>query len=79
MNPIKQKVERLLNDLLEAAPDNVLNNDLVYNGLDSLKFVHLLISIENEFDIEIPDEFLALDKLSTIDEIVALIERSQVN
>ncbi|WP_068773783.1 acyl carrier protein [Paenibacillus sp. FJAT-26967] len=79
MNPIKQKVESLLNKLLEAAPDNVLSNDLVYNGVDSMKFVHLLISIENEFDIEIPDDFLTLDKLSTIDEIVALIERSQVN
>lgn len=37
-----------------------LINDL---GYDSIKLISLIIEIENEFDIEIQDEFLALEVL----------------
>lgn len=59
---VEEKLIKLLqndNALLITA-DTDLVDDLQY---DSLMFVELIIKIENEFNIEIPDEMLDIDVL----------------
>ena len=41
-------------------------------GADSIDIVDLLMSLEDEFDVEIPDE--EIDNISTVGEVVAYIE-----
>lgn len=50
-------------------PDTDLQDDL---GADSLDVVDLLMSIEDEFDIEIPDE--EIEHIRTVGDLVNYIE-----
>jgi acyl carrier protein len=48
--------------------------DLFAAGLDSLAIVNVLMSIEEQFDIELPDEFLSrrsFSSIATIRKVVA--------
>ncbi|OAB26467.1 hypothetical protein PMSD_25095 [Paenibacillus macquariensis subsp. defensor] len=71
------KIEGMVNLILEVPQSNVVDNELVTNGLNSLNFIHLMVNIENKFGIEIPDEFLSMEKLSTINSIVDYIQSKQ--
>lgn len=42
-------------------------------AFDSLEFVQLVIDLEQAFDIEIPDEYLLMDSLSTVEKICQVI------
>ena len=50
------------------------NTDLIDDlGFDSINIISLVVSIETEFDIEIPDEFLLLEKLRSYKEIKKMV------
>ncbi len=53
----------------DITADTTLTEDL---GADSLDVVDLLMSIEDEFDLEIPDD--DVDKIKTVGAIVDYIE-----
>jgi acyl carrier protein len=60
--------EQLSTELDTVVPEATFANDL---GADSLDVVELVMALEEEFDIEIPDE--AAEKLSTVQEAVDYI------
>ena len=66
------KVKELIVDQLDVEEDAVIIDDL---GADSLDVVDLVMSIEEEFDIEIPDE--AVEGIKTVGDIVSYIESNQ--
>ena len=41
--------------------------------MDSLQFISSIVSIEQDFEIEFPDEFLAIENQYTIDLVVATV------
>lgn len=56
----------------QVAPDAKLLEDL---GADSLDAVELVMAIEEEFGIEVPDE--DAEKLTTMGEILAYVDKSE--
>lgn len=64
--------EQLSIDLDEISLDSVITDDL---GADSLDVVDLVMSFEDEFGLEIPDE--ALESIKTVGDIVKYIEDNQ--
>jgi acyl carrier protein len=58
-------------DAEEMALDTKIADDL---GADSLDVVELLMAIEDEFDVEIPDE--EIEKLKTIGDVVEYIQNN---
>ena len=71
-----EKVREILCDQLEIDPDEVtLDTDLVTDlGADSLDLVDVVMSLEDEFDKEIPDE--DVENIKTVGDIVSYIENS---
>ena len=72
-----EKVKSIVADQLDVEEEKVtaeasITDDL---GADSLDVVDLVMSIEEEFDIEIPDE--AVEKIKTVGDIVSYIESNQ--
>lgn len=70
---IFEKVKKIVADQLSVEADTVtpqsnFANDL---GADSLDTVELVMALEEEFDIEIPDE--AAEKITTVQEAVDYI------
>ena len=72
-----EKVRDILVDQLDVDEDAVtmeasIQNDL---GADSLDIVDLVMSLEEEFDCEIPDE--EIENIKTVGDIVKYIEDHQ--
>ena len=47
---------------------------LMLNNVDSITFVELVINIEKEFSILISEEYMIMEKMNSILEIVKIIE-----
>ena len=62
-------VEKLSVDMEEVVPEASFVDDL---GADSLDLVELIMSMEEEFDIEIPDE--EAEKLVTVQDALNYIK-----
>lgn len=74
---VLEKVVELVASELSVSKEELnasthLQNDL---NADSLDAVELIMSVEEEFDIEIPDE--AAQNLKTIGDLVSFIENNQ--
>ncbi len=72
---ILQKVRKIVSEQLsveeaEVAPESSFANDL---GADSLDTVELVMALEEEFDIEIPDE--AAEGIGTVQAAVDFIKQ----
>lgn len=71
---IQERVKNIIIEQLGVEPEQVkpeaqFVNDL---GADSLDTVELIMSLESEFDIEIPDE--KAEKIKTVGEAIEYIE-----
>ncbi|MFI3206341.1 MAG: acyl carrier protein [Clostridia bacterium] len=74
---ILEKLKAILSEQFDAEEDTItaettLSDDL---GADSLDVVDLLMSIEDEFEIEIPDT--EVENIKTVGSIVEYIEAHQ--
>lgn len=65
-------VEQLDLNANDITMDSVMTDDL---GADSLDLVDLLMSVEDEFDIEVPDE--DIEKVKSVGDLVRYIEDHQ--
>lgn len=73
---VLEKIKEILSEQFDVAADEIhtdtaLQDDL---GADSLDVVDLLMSIEDEFSVEIPDE-----EVETIKTVGALVEYIEAN
>ena len=68
------KVKKIIVDQLDVEEDKVTEASSITDdlGADSLDVVDLVMSFEEEFDIEIPDE--QVEKIKTVGDIVKFIE-----
>lgn len=69
-----EKVQKILAEQLEIRKDSItlesrLNEDL---GIDSLDAVDLVMSLEDEFELEVSDE--TIETFNTVSDIVEYIE-----
>lgn len=71
------KVKELIVEQLDVDEDSVTSGANIQDdlGADSLDVVDLVMSLEEEFDIEIPDE--AVESIKTVGDIVKYIEDNQ--
>jgi len=71
-----EKVKEILCDQLDVEEDQVtMDSNIVEDfGADSLDIVDLIMSLEEEFDKEIPDE--EIENIKTVGDIVRFIETS---
>lgn len=71
-----EKVRSIICDQLDIEEDNVtLEANIIDDlGADSLDVVDLVMSLEEEFDTEIPDD--EVENIKTVGDIVSFIEKS---
>ncbi len=72
-----ERIKEILADQLDSDIDAMTMESDIANdlGADSLDVVELLMSIEDEFDIEIPDE--EIENIKTIGDLVKYIESNK--
>ncbi len=71
-----EKMKKILSEQLDADIDTItLETDIADDlGADSLDVVEMLMSIEDEFEIEIPDE--KIESLKTVGQVVEYIQEN---
>lgn len=71
---VLEKVKAILAEQFDVEEDKItVDTDLQEDlGADSLDVVDLLMSIEDEFEVEVPDE--EIENLKTVGALVAYIE-----
>lgn len=68
------KIRKILKENLNIPPDKVQLGTIILDdlGLDSLDFVELIVALQDEFHVKIPDKEAM--KLRTIKDVIALLE-----
>ncbi|WP_195499705.1 acyl carrier protein [Alistipes timonensis] len=68
-----KKVQAIICDHVNISPGQIQLGSIIRNdlGFDSLDFIEIIMSVEEEFGISIPDE--AIDSLITIEDLVVFI------
>lgn len=71
-----EKIKEILAEQLDADPEEMTMDTKIAEDLeaDSLDVVELLMSIEDEFEVEIPDE--EIENLKTIGDVVEYIQNN---
>ena len=74
-NEIIERLIPILNSSIEdlEIDDSRSDIDLLELGMDSITFVNIIVSIEEEFKCEIPDENLLLREMNTVNKITDAI------
>ena len=75
--PIDQRVRDIIVEQLGVKPDQVTPEAKFIEdlGADSLDTVELIMALEEEFGVEVPDE--QAEKLTTVGDVVKYIEEHQ--
>ena len=69
-----EKIKEIMAEQLDADPEEMTMDTKIAEDLeaDSLDVVELLMSIEDEFEVEIPDE--EIENIKTVGSLVSYIE-----
>lgn len=75
IDSIKEALVNILKRILEDDEIEISNYDekLSHLGLDSLSFISFIVEIEEEFNIELPNELLSLYDLENINKIAVIV------
>lgn len=71
---VKEKIIELIANITNQEKENI-NDDLQINGIDSVQFIELLVKVEDEFNIEIEEDFFSIGRLNSVNKIVEYIEK----
>lgn len=77
MSDIKEKVLDIINSCIEGANVTLQEADMELSqfGMDSLHYIRIVVQLEEEFAKEIPNEYLTIEEMSTINKITSIIEK----
>ena len=73
MKMVIDEVKKIVCETLEISDIDV-DDDLVKIGMNSIEFVKIIVYVEESFDIEFPDELLALSKMNSIRSIYEVVK-----
>ena len=76
MSSIEERVKKIIVEQLGAKEEDVTNEASFVDdlGADSLDTVELILNLEEEFDIEIPDD--QADKITTVQQVIDFINEN---
>ncbi len=75
MSNIEDRIKKVISDQLSIQLDKIKNNSFFVNdfGADSLDIIELIMSLEEEFDIEISDEMA--EKINNVQSVIDCINK----
>lgn len=71
----KEKILEIVNSVqgMEVTVDQC-DDDLIELGLDSIKFIQIIVSLEETFECEIPDEKLLLTEMNSVNKMLEVLQ-----
>jgi acyl carrier protein len=74
----RERVMKLVREILErnsVIPSAPLGDELVDIGLSSIDLVNLMLAVEAEFDLTIPQSELTVENFRSISTVIGLLDR----
>jgi acyl carrier protein len=77
MSEIEEKVKKIICEQLDVSEEDVVSTASFVDdlGADSLDQVELIMAMEEEFDISIPDE--DAEKIATVQDTINYVKKAQ--
>lgn len=77
MSDVEDRLTDIIVSILEVEPDNIKPSSRFQEDLDadSLEVLDLIMTVEDTFDIEVPDE--KAETLLTVGDVIAFIKSKQ--
>ena len=74
-NEILIKILEVVNSVIgdTKITQTEIETDLIENDMDSLKFIRMIVALEEMFNIEMPDDCLVMSELNTVNKIFNII------
>lgn len=71
-NENTQKIGTIIASIVEKIDINKLDydDDLQQMGMDSIAFIRVIVTLEDEFQIEFPDDYLLIENMNTLNKII---------
>lgn len=71
----KEEILEIVNSVqgMEVTVDQC-DDDLLELGLDSIKFIQIIVSLEETFECEIPDEKLLLTEMNSVNKMLEVFQ-----
>ena len=71
----KERILEIVNSVqdMEVTVDQC-DNDLLELGLDSIKFIQIIVWLEEAFECEIPDEKLLLTEMNSVNKMLEVLQ-----
>ncbi|MDR3046759.1 MAG: phosphopantetheine-binding protein [Bacteroidales bacterium] len=76
-------------DVIEKILDNLKKFDIniadleadfiTENNIDSITFIEIIINLEEEFSILIPEEYLLIERMNTVSKIAEVIKKELIS
>lgn len=71
----KEKILEIVNSVQDMeATMNQCDDDLLELGLDSIKFIQIIVLLEEAFECEIPDEKLLLTEMNSVNKMLEVLQ-----
>ena len=72
----KEGILDIINNAIDgdAIDPEQLDDDLAELGMDSIKFIQIIVEIEETFECEIPDSKLIITELNTVQKIFDVLQ-----
>jgi len=76
MSSIEERVKKIIVEQLGVKPEQVVNEASFVDdlGADSLDTVELVLNLEEEFDIEIPDD--VADNIASVQQVIDFLNQN---
>ena len=74
-NEYVEKIAIIIDSIVEKININTLgpDDDLQQMGMDSISFIRIIVTIEEDFEIEFPDDYLLMDNMNTLNKITDIV------
>jgi len=74
MNDIEARIIQLVNSTIETDFNSEnMEDDLGQAGMDSIKFISIVVALEEAFEIEYPDECLLITQSNTLRKLAGIV------
>lgn len=77
----KEKILEIVNANIEKAliSNEQTDDDLSTLGMDSITFIRIIVSLEEEYECEVPDSKLLLTEMNTVNKMYEVLTSIDIN
>ena len=77
---VNERVTDIVNSVLGIKLNNEnVEDNLSQIGMDSIKFIQIVVALEESFEIEVPDEKLLITAMGTLNQMIDVVSTALQN